>query len=249
MTETGEGEETERRVLTDDWRGGRVSGSQVKWFNLILLVWRLCLTFGVLLIWNFVSQPVYKRDSPALTPSLQRQSSGHSVSSTSAAAVCFNNLVHLKNPIVPLLCSQANSNSYRQVLKMNAAVWRHVVSDVICTRVRPFNTEADSPPACTLGAFPQTQMGTAGGAFPAAREFAPQTRCDSNTTTSLPLSCGSDWNTLLLWECREAVSRRHLLVWKISAISVSAAGLMRTRSAEPGKGCSFVWVPISIKQQ
>lgn len=128
-------------------------------------------------------------------------------------------------------------------------------SNVICTRV--FSSASlwcrDSDRACiTLCFSQQTQMGAAGGGRWSSREGASAT--DQVWQEHLHLSaCGlCPWLKLSLvsrGECRGAVSRRHRLVWKISAISVSASGLMRTRGAEPGKGCSFVWVPISIKQQ
>lgn len=140
-------------------------------------------------------------------------------------------------------------------LKIKAASWRRFPSNVICTRV--FSSASlwcrDSDRACiTLCFSRQTQMGAAGGGRWSSREGASAT--DQVWQEHLHLSaCGlCPWLKLSLvsrGECRGAVSRRHRLVWKISAISVSASGLMRTRGAEPGKGCSFVWVPISIKQQ
>lgn len=71
------------------------------------------------------------------------------------------------------------------------------VSNVICTF-----TEAEALiMSASLYVFPHTQMGAVGGDF--QQWGSERTRCDMNTTPSLPLGCVSDWNSLLLWECGE----------------------------------------------
>lgn len=151
------------------------------------------------------------------------------------------------------------SRNYKNVsLKIKAASWRRSASDVICTYVffprRPSDAETLIAPA-SLCASPSRRRWALQGEV--IQQGGSELHRPGVTGTPPPLCL---WAVSLIEtlsccvgdggvRCRGAVSRRHRLVWKISAISVSASGLMRTRGAEPGKGCSFVWVPISIKQQ
>lgn len=104
-------------------------------------------------------------------------------------------------------------------------------------------------PRCIAVCCPTATDGHCGGTLQTERQGTAQTRCDTNNTT-LCL-----WARLWLkfFRCggsHWAERHGHSLVWKISAISASASGLTRTHgAAEPGKGDSFVWLPISIKQQ
>lgn len=108
-----------------------------------------------------------------------------------------------------------------------------------------FYRSRDSYHVCVTLCFPTDTDGRCRGRFPTVREWTDQVWHEHYPLFAFGLCL---WLKLSLvvevrWDADTA------LVWKISAISVSAAGLMRTRGAEPGKGCAFVWVPISIKQQ